>query len=247
MKKIGILDSGLGGFSVLKEMLEANFDVELFFVSDNDNVPYGGKSQSFMLERLEVLVKILLKKEVQAIVIACNTATVETIAILRSSYSIPFFGIEPYINYLNHSSEQDLSLILTEATFNSVKFKELQIKFDPKNKVKVFPLKRLAIIIEKLYSNSFENVKEEIDSELVPLNLKQGTSLILGCTHYTLIKKYIEQQYKLQTIDPNAFLIKEIQQRLELKVAKKNFSFHYCFSANGIWVDKNIFEFNIFY
>jgi len=166
MKKIGILDSGIGGLSLLNEILSQNFLAEYYYISDNENMPYGNKSQDFMLKRIRVLVQKLLDKNVEAIIIACNTATAETIDKLRVEFDLPFFGIEPYINYLNHSHDENLALILTEATYNSKRFQLLTQKLDSNNKVKIFPLKNLALTIEKLKEVPFSEIEKDVYKEL---------------------------------------------------------------------------------
>jgi glutamate racemase len=247
MRKIGVLDSGLGGFSLLKDLLNHSLDAEYFFISDNNNVPYGGKSQSFMLSRISLMVDSLLKQKVEAIIIACNTATTETISALRERYSIPFIGIEPYINYLNHSPNEKMALILTPATFSSNKFKDLSLRFDPYNLVKVYPLSNLAIIIERLFSSDFSEVEAEIIEELSVINFNEIDSLILGCTHYPLIKRFLTENYNIKTIDPNLFVIKQLINVLNLKPTNKNSS-TFSYSRNiSEWTSVDLKEFDIFY
>lgn len=247
MRKIGILDSGLGGFSLLKDLMESSLDAEYFFITDNDHVPYGEKSQNYILERMKVLTQKLLDQNVEAIIIACNTATVETINKLRDIYNVKFFGIEPYINYINHSTNEKLALILTEATFKSERFKFLVNKFDPKREVSVFPLKNLAIIIEKLYKNSFSEIKNEVFNELEFLNEEKFDSLILGCTHYPLIKNYIENEFKIKTIDPNKYVIKEVIKNLSLKHSALLTSFYFNYNASSEWSKREIKDYKLFH
>ena len=248
MRKIGILDSGLGGFSLLKDLLNDSLEIECFFISDNDNVPYGGKSQAFMLGQIKQMVDRLLLQDVEAIIIACNTATAETIESLRRLYTIPFIGIEPYINYLNHTTDERLALILTEATAESQRFKDLSLKFDPSRQVKIYPLKSLALIIERLYEDEFVKLKELISKELEALDFNKIDSLILGCTHYPLIKNYLENTYNIKTIDPSKFVITQLAKKLSLnKTDLKSTTFHYCRTINGEWLKKKIGDFDIFY
>ncbi len=248
MKKIGILDSGIGGFSLLKELLDQNLDAQYFYISDNDNVPYGDKSQEFIYTRMKVLVNELLLQKVEAVLIACNTATVETIEKLRSDFKVKFIGIEPYINYLNHTNHKDIALILTEATYRSSRFKELQASCDPNGIVEIFPLKNLALIIEKLSYKNFQSIKTEIKLELDSINLSKFTELILGCTHYPLIKNFIEENYKLKCIDPNLAVIKELKKQANLLVQEQqqSKSFLYNFNVHTGWKTKDLSQFFFF-
>lgn len=236
MKKIGILDSGIGGLSLLREILKLNFDAKYFYISDGENVPYGNKTQEFMLQRMRIMVNALISQKVDGIVIACNTATAETIDKLREEFQIKFIGIEPYINYLNHSQSENIALILTEATFKSDRFKSLVKRVDKENKVSIFPLKSLAMLIEKLKKEPFENIRLQVIDELNFLKDSKFDTLILGCTHYPLIKNFIEEQYGVQTIDPNLKIINQVERVLKLEITSSPEStFYYSPVAENKW------------
>lgn len=222
MKRIGIIDSGIGGLSILRDLLDYQYDVQYYYQSDHRFVPYGGRSQLFMLERTKTMVKKLLENEVELIVMACNTLTVETIETLREQFAIPFVGIEPYVNYLNHNAnkEDEIGIILTEATSKSEKFLSLRDKLDPEHKLKVYPLKRLALIIEQLSFCSLADLKEEIEQELEPLKEEKLTHLILGCTHYPLVSQMITKFLNLKTIDPHDAVAKRVGDVLKLEKLK---------------------------
>ena len=79
MKKIGVIDSGIGGLTILKDLMSKRLDAEFWYISDEENVPYGGKSQDFMFKQMTVMTSRLIEKGVDGILIACNTATSETI------------------------------------------------------------------------------------------------------------------------------------------------------------------------
>jgi glutamate racemase len=219
LKKIGIIDSGIGGMTLLKVLLNKNLNAEYFYISDEDNVPYGNKSQAFMLERINKMTQKLLESSIDLILIACNTATAETIDELRCRYpQLPFVGIEPYINYLNTGYEQgeNIGLILTEATFKSNRFKNLVKEKDPSNKIKIFPLSNLALIIEKLKHTSFNELQSEVERELLPLKSANLDKLILGCTHYPLISNHIQKYLNVNIIDPALPVIKQVILKAEL-------------------------------
>ncbi len=247
MKKIGILDSGIGGFSILKDLIDSNLAAEYFYISDNDNVPYGEKGQDFILVRLRLMVKKLMEAHVNAIVIACNTATVETINQLRAEFEMKFVGIEPYINYLNHSESKRLALILTTSTFRSKRFSYLKQTHDPEGRVDIYPLKGLALVVERLLNKPFESIQKEIDEELKAIDFEKYDGLILGCTHYPLIKNHIESTYKIKTIDPNKSVIRHLCSELLLKEGAHNDEFALDLKVQGEWKKANIKDFKIFF
>lgn len=251
-KNIGIIDSGIGGLSILSEFMQRTESFNFFYISDESNVPYGGKSQAFMLERVQSMVDKLKEKNVDIIVLACNTLTVETISSLRQSNTIQFYGIEPYINYIQsntYDSSKTYGLILTEATFASEQFKKLRNKCDPKAQIKTTPLKNLAQSIQKLKVQKYSEVKVEIEKELRPLKEQNLDMLILGCTHYPLIKNEIENYLNVKTTDPHSivinYVLSKIDQRDFSKENVKNFcemNFQYN-SQNKIWIETNLNSF----
>lgn len=216
--KLGILDSGIGGLTFVKQITEAKLDLEIIYISDEKNVPYGNKDQSFMLDRMILISQKLIDAGADAIFIACNTATAETIDELRSLFAIHFIGIEPYINYLNHNNEsnENIGLILTTNTFNSNRFKKLKQKVDPKDLIKTIPLPKLALHIEKLKNQRIEDLKDDIAAELDSIKAYNFDTLILGCTHYPIIKDFIESYLNVKTVDPALNILEHIKKLFNL-------------------------------
>lgn len=238
-KKVGIIDSGIGGLSILKELLAKNLNAEYFYISDEQNVPYGNKDQAFMLKQMTEMAQKLIDKSVSIILIACNTATAETINQLRQKFpDQTFVGIEPYINYLNKTNVKDkkVALILTQATFRSSRFKDLVKRQDPHGEIKIYPLENLAMIIESLKYRSFDSLQHQIDSQLDILKEKSIDLLILGCTHYPIIKNYIERSLRLETINPTGAVVQQLIKVGDLKSAFVNNSmFHYNHNNRENW------------
>ena len=95
-RSIGVFDSGLGGISVLRDIVELMPCENYIYFGDSAHAPYGTKTREAILERSEQCTNFLLAKDVKAIVIACNTATSVAASTLRQQYpSIPIIGIEP--------------------------------------------------------------------------------------------------------------------------------------------------------
>lgn len=230
-KKIGVIDSGIGGTSLLYELLERSYAADYFYLSDSKNVPYGGKSQDFMLERMEKMLASMPKLD--ACVIACNTLTAQTIEKLREKANYQIFGIEPYINYINHRADtaQKVALIATVATTKSERFKALVEKYDPAREITIFPLENLAMLIE-----DYKNINwGKIEQELEVLKDKKIDKLILGCTHYPLIKTYIEAYAHVDAIDPNGAVANHIASILKLEKGQSHSSFR--FNLEDDWQD----------
>jgi glutamate racemase len=250
MKKIGIIDSGIGGLTLLKEMINSRYEAEFYYISDETNVPYGEKSQEFMFERTKLMVGKLIEKQVDTIVLACNTLTAETIDKLRTEYQIHFVGIEPYLNFLNNIESNDASkigLILTVATYNSKRFKQLQQKIDPQNEISIFPMKKLAQNIEKLKYDDSVEVYSDIKNELSTLKNSGLSHLILGCTHYPIIKNIIEDILNVKTVDPNIYVLNHISSLIQLvKSNEIKTQFFYNANLGDKWESIKLNEFKFF-
>jgi glutamate racemase len=249
MRKIGVIDSGVGGLTLLRDIMGLNASAQFYYISDEDNVPYGDKSQDFMLNQMIHMTNKLLEVGVEGIVIACNTATAETIDRLRLLFKIPFVGIEPYINYINKSElapNSNVGLILTPATFRSKRFQELRLKYDPANRVDVIPMKYLALLIESLKWKSFDQIKAEIDTEISLLKDKKFDYLILGCTHYPIIQNYLEEHLNLKTIDPARSVAQHIVKSFNLFTNYEGKQFKYNPNLSDKWIDVTFSSFNFF-
>ncbi|MGZ3809074.1 MAG: glutamate racemase [Bacteriovorax sp.] len=137
--KIGVFDSGIGGFSVLNELFKAMPEASYYYVSDDANAPYGPKSDEFITERSIAITKELLAHDVELIVVACNTATAASIDLLRDKFkNLPFVGVEPYLNAYYKmpeglsADEKKMMVLTTESTGKSERFKRLKERLDPK-------------------------------------------------------------------------------------------------------------------
>lgn len=213
-KKIGIFDSGIGGFSILIELLKVLPGHDYYYLSDVPNAPYGTKSGEFIANRCELLSSELISSGVDLILVACNTATAEGIDKLRAKFDIPFVGVEPFVKSVESMNLSDKNLraavITTEAMFESKRFKSLLRKFDPKNKIYAHACPNLASLIEEAYSSGYKKLEQKIEAELAPLKNKSLTHLILGCTHYPLIAEKIESSLGLKCISPCLSVAKRV-------------------------------------
>lgn len=222
-KILGIIDSGIGGLTFLKPLLRHGPCLQIFYCCDSVNVPWGEKSQDFMLHQMRKMTQSLMQKgQIDAIFLACNTATAETIDHLRNEFAVPFIGIEPYLNYVSHAGALDskkIALILTTASFKSERFQKLQKSILNSNLIDIYPLSRLATILEKLRTVSLAELMPEIELELFPLKNKNYTHLILGCTHYPLIQSVIKSYLNVELVDPAPQVLQRIETVLNLPAA----------------------------
>lgn len=203
--KIGFFDSGIGGLSILRETYQLLPDDDYFYIADNLYNPYGNLSEDEIRERSKLIVQRLLDWGAKIIVVACNSATAVSVNELRSTFACEIVGVEPYVNSINHQinngkrneSNEEWGVILTEATANSKKFKSLMNNVDPQQKIKIFPNKDLARLIDE-----DQWTDDLLEKELMGLRNANLSHLILGCTHYPLIKDKIKEILNVEVISP---------------------------------------------
>ncbi len=211
-EKIGIFDSGVGGLTVLYQLLKYLPNEEYVYFGDTARVPYGTKSKETIMNFSRQNINFLLSKGVKAIVVACNSASSNGIDIIRKEYNLPIFDvINPTVK--NISKEiTNIGIIGTYATIESNSY-DNKIKQIFKNKINIFhkacPL--LVPLAEEGLNNS-DISKMIINYYLNELQNKELDALIMGCTHYPLFKKEIRDFFKgnVRLINPGKMVAKEV-------------------------------------
>lgn len=188
--KIGIFDSGIGGATVLKEILKVLPNENYIYYSDSINNPYGDKTDREILQICDKIVNFFIKQNCKVIVIACNTASEKVADILREMYpNIIIVAIEPaYKMVYDYAYNKPTLIMATKGTIESEKFNLLYNKYN-NHKTYLLPCVGLADIIEN-------GNKEDLHIYLEQ-NLKKYVgkveNVVLGCTHYPLIKDEIKE------------------------------------------------------
>ena len=210
---IGIFDSGIGGVTVLKEILKILPKENYIYYSDSRNNPYGDKSDEKINEICENIVKLFIEQKCKAIVIACNTASAKSAQYLRNHYAhIPFIAIEPaYKMVYDYAYNAPTLVMATKGTIESEKFNLLFHKYDNHQTI-LLPCVGLADLIE-------DGDKEKIQQYLKEhLEKYRGhvKNVVLGCTHYPLIKNEIKEVLGEVTFFNGApYLAKHLKEVLE--------------------------------
>lgn len=188
--KIGIFDSGIGGVTVLKEIVKLLPKEEYLYYSDSIHNPYGDKTEEEIKKICDGIVKNLIQNQCKIIVIACNTASAKAAEFLRGKYpEIPFVAIEPaYKMVHDYAYEEETLVMATKGTIESEKFKLLLTKYN-NHKTHLLPCIGLADTIEK---GNQEEIQEYLQKNLQEYKGKVK-NVVLGCTHYPLIQKEITE------------------------------------------------------
>jgi len=190
---IGIFDSGVGGLSIAKCISEHLPNEQLIYVADSANAPYGDISVSNIEQRVNAITTWLMTKDVKALVIACNTATVNAIDQLRQNFSIPIIGVEPAIKPAARLSKKNkIALLVTQATASNKRFLNLVASHKQSSDVIIQACPGLVELVEAGQINTLA-CKQLLESYITPLIAQGIDTLVLGCTHYPFLRQKINE------------------------------------------------------
>jgi len=220
---IGIFDSGVGGLTLVKEVFLQLPNEKVVYFGDTARVPYGTKSKETVTHFATEIVRFLVQREVKLIIVACNTASAYALGELHKKFKrIPIIGvIEPGTKAaLRATSSQRIGVIGTEGTIRSRAYERAFEKLNlrkSKSTLRVFshPCPLFVPLVEEGWLN--KKVTQEIAQEyLAPLKNEKIDVLLLGCTHYPLLKKVIQETIgeKVTIIDSASETVKEVKKLL---------------------------------
>ena len=215
---IGVFDSGVGGLTVVREIIRQIPDERVVYFGDTARVPYGTKSRDTVIRYSRQIIRFLRTKDVKAIVIACNTASSYALETVQKESDIPVIGV---INAgakmaAGITKNGRIGVIGTEATINSGIYTEVIRKFNPRAEVfgKACPL-FVPLVEEGLLHDS---VTDEIAFRYTAdLKGKYIDTLVLGCTHYPLIRSTLRRIMGegVELVNPAYETVIELKQLLE--------------------------------
>lgn len=193
--KVVVFDSGVGGFSILRLLLQ--YPHEFIYLADQAHFPYGDKSELELQSRLIKLAHWLKLENPDLVVMACNTATVSGIEILRKSLSCPIVGVEPVIK---PAAQFPKAMILgTQVTLSSSRTGKLMSSHQ--GSIISYTPHGLANAIE---NNNIEQVKNILKKIKIIVQKEKISALGLSCTHYPLIKDLVSKLIPhVYIIDPS--------------------------------------------
>lgn len=211
---IGVFDSGIGGFSILEKLKEIMPDEEYIYYKDSDNCPYGSKSDEELFSITSNICDYLVNKGCKIIVIACNTATTKCIRKLRERFSDTIFvGTEPAIKVACDRGFKNILVLATPATIGSDSVKRL-VDNNKKDYQNIFLVScdGLARAIE---DGNNDLVTKILKDTITEYKDKEIDAIVLGCTHYTFIKKEISEIIDAEFIDGSLGVAKQVKRMLE--------------------------------
>jgi glutamate racemase len=215
---IGVFDSGVGGLSILDEALRQLPEHDYIYLADSINAPYGEKSSDWITSRSMELCQYLAARGCDAIVVACNTATSQAIASIRTALNhIPIIGVEPGIKPAAMQSMNGVvGVLATEATLQSDKFNALLATLPNEYQFIKQAGAGLVPLIEAGQASSGAAL-ELLAEHLEPIQRAGADTLVLGCTHYPFLRKAIRQLLgdSINLIDTSDAVVRQLQRKLE--------------------------------
>jgi len=209
--KVGIFDSGIGGFTILNSLLKIRKDVEVFYLADTKRIPFGNKNFKDIRLIAKEICNFFENKNLDALLIACNTTNACALDILENDLDIPCFDL---INSVSEIvNKQIIGILATQTTVRSSFYKKV---ISSKNgDLKIFQIECPEFVpeIEK-EKLDFVKLNNLSDLYLKPLLDKNIEELILGCSHYPLIYDFLRKKINsnINIIDPSEALIKKFNE-----------------------------------
>ena len=206
--KIGIFDSGIGGFTILNSLLKTRRDIDVFYLADTKRIPFGNKS----FEEIRFIAKEICNffegKNLDALLIACNTTNACALDIIEKTLRIPCFDL---INSVSEMvNKRKIGVLATQTTVRSSYYKNA---ISSKNEnLKIFQQECPEFVSEIEKENlNFNKLNYLSDLYLNPLLNENIEELILGCSHYPLIYDFLRKKIdsNIKIIDPSEALIKK--------------------------------------
>ena len=198
--RIGVFDSGIGGVNVLSSLIKKYPNNEYIYFGDTLNLPYGNKEKKELLKLACNAIDFLLSKHVDIIIIACGTISSNCYDDLKNKYDIKIYDIiSPTLNYLKECEFKNIGVIGTTKTIESNIF-----KISNKNIL----MKQTPSFVPIIENNEIDDKQDDIINELK--DFKNFDALVLGCTHYPLLKNLIQKKINVKTIDMGDILANRI-------------------------------------
>ena len=194
-RPIGVLDSGLGGISVLRELVKLMPGEDFIYYGDSANAPYGTRTPEEVIDLTKKDVEFLLERGAKAIVVACNTATSVAIKELRAAYEevLPVIGIEPALKPAVKAKEHSKVVVMaTPMTLSQTKFNSMMHIYEDDANIIKMPCPGL---VEYIESGVLEGpvLDAYLEKQFAPYEKAEIDAVGLGCTHYPLIREVIQK------------------------------------------------------
>lgn len=216
-RKIGVFDSGLGGLTVVRELKKELPGESLVYFGDIARLPYGSKSKENIIEYSHQIIRFLIEQDVKAVIIACGTASSNALAEMQAAYDLPIMGVlEPGAREAaRQTRNKKVGVIGTQATIRSGEYARLLKQNDPD--IRTYPT-ACPLFVPLVESGWFEDsiTDQVVARYLQAIKEQQVDTLILGCTHYPLLRNAIQREMgeEVVLINPSLSVALEMKEFL---------------------------------
>ncbi len=215
IRPIGVMDSGVGGISVLKELYAIMPHENYIYFGDSKNAPYGSKTPEEVKRLVKKNVEYLAAKKIKTLVVACNTATSVAVEELRAQYAMPIIGVEPALKpAVLYKENAVVAVMATPITLSECKFKQLTEHYSDRAKIIPVACDKLATYVERGILSG-----EELENYIASLfeNTGKLDAVVLGCTHYPFVVGTIKKILGpcVEIFDGGEGTARETKRRLE--------------------------------
>lgn len=193
-RPVGVFDSGVGGISVLRELVNIMPQEDYLYFGDSKNAPYGTKRLEDVRELTVRHVEYLMEQGAKSVVVACNTATSAAVAVLRKKYpGLPLVGIEPAIKpAAMEKPGARIVVMATPMTLRQEKFQKLMGRYEEQIRIVPLPCPGLMEFIERGDLEG-EDLQRYLTELFWSVNQEPIDGIVLGCTHYPFARKLIQK------------------------------------------------------
>jgi glutamate racemase len=216
---IGIFDSGIGGLTVVNNLIKILPNENIIYFADSGNFPYGIKTEDEVIRLAKRITRFLIDKGAKVIVVACNTASSIAIPYLKSiAKEIPVFGMiqAGSIYALKTSTNKKIGIISTPLTAQKHAYYREIKKLSPEAKIFEVGSQEMVNLVED--GISYKKYAYKLAGEKLEDSIKNGIdTLVLGCTHFPFLYKIVKETVgeNIKVIDPSDFLVLQIKEFLE--------------------------------
>ena len=219
---VGVFDSGVGGLTVTREIMRQLPDENMVYFGDTARVPYGSKSKDNIIRYSRQIIRFLQTKNVKAIVIACNTASALALDVVKEETDIPIMGVivPGAAAAVRATRNKKIGVIGTEATIRSQMYSKVMKEMLPGVEVIGKPCPLFVPIVEEGFAKH-KIAEEVIDYYLASMKETDIDTMILGCTHYPLLRSRIMKYLGdgIQLVNPayeTAMELKKLLRKMDL-------------------------------
>lgn len=209
---IGIFDSGVGGLTVMKEIVSRLPGEDILYLGDTARVPYGVRSPETVLKYSIENTEFLISVGIKLLVVACNTSSAVSLEVLRKKFPLPVIGVvEPGARAAVHMTRtKKVAVIGTETTIQSGSYERAIKSIDPSISVSGTACPLFVPLIEEGWIDG-EVVNLTAEKYLFPVKDSGADTLVLGCTHYPMIKDVIQARVGITLIDSAVETAREVE------------------------------------